>query len=235
MNRKKRNEEELQKASEHLFYEIWMFTSLAKGMASGIFNEGIINNALLESFTVHARILLDFLFAEKPKEDDVIAEDYFSSPDEWSNIREIKSEQLKNIHARVGKEIAHLTYVRQTISPELKGWRFLEIANEINSVFNSFRAHVPKNLLSANWKIPNENDTKQSNAYFIYENWVAEGHKARIHFGHCSYCNFGQGMHKTENEINGRWLGPYNNFQEAFDTATETGGHVSNCKHCNPH
>ena len=35
-------------------------------MSSGVFNEGIINNALLESFTVHARVLLDFLFAENP-------------------------------------------------------------------------------------------------------------------------------------------------------------------------
>ncbi len=38
MNRKKRKQKELQNASEHLFYEIGMFTSLAKGMASGVFN-----------------------------------------------------------------------------------------------------------------------------------------------------------------------------------------------------
>ena len=163
MNRIKRTKEELQKASGHLFYEVWMFTSLAKGMSSGVFNEGIINNALLESFTVHARVLLDFLFAENPRRDDVIAEDYFSSPDEWSKIRANKSDKLKNLHGRVGKEIAHLTYFRQIITPDLKEWNFIEIANEINSVFNIFLELVPKNLLGINWDNSIKKETQPPN------------------------------------------------------------------------
>ena len=127
MNRKKRTQEELQNASDHLFYEIWMFTSLAKGMASGVFNQGIINNALLESFTVHARVLLDFLFAENPRPDDVIAEDYFLSPDEWIKIRDNKSEKLESIHVRVCKEIAHLTYARQIIAPTQRAGILLKL------------------------------------------------------------------------------------------------------------
>ena len=235
MNRKQRTEEELQKASEHLFYEIWMFTSLARGMASGVFNEGIINNALLESFTVHARVLLDFLFAENPRPDDVIAEDYFSSPDEWLKRKANKSENLQNIHVRVGKEVAHLTYFRQTVAPEAKAWNFIEIANEINSAFNDFLRLVPKNLLGVSWHKSIEKETPPNGTYFVYENWVAEGHKAKIHFGDCPYCNFGKGMHQTDNETNGRWLGPFTSFQEAIHAATATGGRVSPCKHCDPH
>ncbi|MFN8400086.1 MAG: hypothetical protein U0X74_08725 [Anaerolineales bacterium] len=235
MNRKQRTKEELIKASEHLLYEVWMFTSLTRGMASGVFNEGVINNALLESFTIHARVLLDFLFAENPRQDDVIAEDYLPSLDEWVKIKAAKSEKLENIYTRVGKEVAHLTYVRQTIVPQAKGWNFIEIANEINSVFNSFLALVPKNLLSLTWQKSIKEETPSSNSYFVYENWVAEGHKARIHFGHCSFCNFGQGMHGTENETHGRWLGPFSSFNEALDVATETKGNVTQCKHCAPH
>ena len=235
MNRKQRTEQELQKASDHLFYEIWMFTSLARGMASGVFNEGIINNALLESFTVHARVILDFLFAENPRPDDVIAEDYFSSPDEWLKIKANKSEKLNNIHVRVGKEVAHLTYFRQTVTSEAKAWNFIEIANEINSVFSKFIKLVPKNLLGASWNKSINEEVQPHRSYFVYENWVAEGHKAKLHFGDCSFCNFGKGMHQTENETNGRWLGPFTNFQEAMNAATETGGRVSHCKHCAPH
>jgi len=234
MNRKQRTEDELKKASEHLFYEAWMFTSLARGMASGVFNEGVINNALLESFTIHARVLLDFLFAENPRDDDVIAEDYLPSSEDWAKVKAAKSEKLQNIHRRVGKEVAHLTYVRQTITPEAKAWNFVEIANEINSVFNGFIALVPKNLLGVSWQKSVEKETPPPNSYFVYENWVAEGHKARIHFAHCSFCNYGKGMHNTENEAHGRWLGPFSSFEKAFEVATGTGGNVSKCKHCAP-
>ena len=78
MNRKQRAQDELRSASDHLHYELWMFSSLAHGLASGISGQSVINNALIESFTIHARILLDFLYAERAKEDDVIAEDFFS-------------------------------------------------------------------------------------------------------------------------------------------------------------
>ncbi len=234
MKRKQRTEEELQKASEHLFYEFWMFTSLARGMASGIFNEGIISNALLESFTIHARVLLDFLFSENPRSDDVIAEDYIPSQSDWVKIKGSKSEILKDIHKRVGKEVAHLTYYRQKVTLDAKIWNFIEIANEINSIFNKFLNLVPKNLLGTNWQKSIQNETELVNSYFIYENWVAEGHKARIHSGDCPYCNFGKGIHHIDNMTNGRWLGPFENFEEVFRVATETGGHVSRCKHCKP-
>ena len=190
---------------------------------------------LYSNLSLFMRVLLDFLFAESPRPDDVIAEDYFSSSDEWLRIKVNKSEILKNIHTRVGKEVAHLTYFRQTITPEAKAWNFIEIANEINSAFNSFLEIVPKDLLGTSWHKSMEKEIPPTNTYFVYENWVAEGRKAKIHFGDCSYCNFGKGMHETDNETNGRWLGPFTNFQEAFNTATETGGRVSQCKHCAPH
>ena len=88
--RKRKPQEILRKASDHLFYEIWMLQSVIKGIASGIAGESIINNALLESFGIHARAVLDFLYSNKPKVDDVIAEDFFSdrslrdNPFTWS-------------------------------------------------------------------------------------------------------------------------------------------------------
>jgi len=192
--------------------------------------------ALLESFTVHARILLDFLFAENPREDDVIAEDYFQSGKIWLKERGNKSNKLESIHKRVGKEVAHLTYTRQTITTDMKVWNFIEIASEINTVFNAFLTHVQKNHLSARRYVTEQKiePTEPTVSFYIYENWVAEGHKARIHFGHCSYCKFGHGIHETTNERNGRWLGPYNTLQEALVSAQNTGGVVSKCKHCNP-
>jgi hypothetical protein len=40
-------------------------------------------NLTLESFVIHARALLQFLYAETPRPDDVIAEDFFEDPSAW--------------------------------------------------------------------------------------------------------------------------------------------------------
>jgi hypothetical protein len=151
MNRKQRSQDQLQRASDHLHYEIWMFKSLAYGLASGISGQGVINNALLESFTIHARILLDFLYAERSQKDDVIAEDFFDDPNQWLKVRSKKSEKVKSVHKRVGKEIAHLTYARQDVTPETKPWRFIEIANEVNDVFTCFLRLIPLERLGSRW------------------------------------------------------------------------------------
>ena len=151
MNRKQRSQDELQYASDHLYYEIGMFTNLAHGLASGMSGESVINNALLESYTIHARILLDFLYAERPKADDVIAEDFFDDPAKWRNAMPQKSEKVQFAHRRVGKEVAHLTYARQDVTPETKPWPFIEIANEVNAVFAQFLHIVSLALLGSRW------------------------------------------------------------------------------------
>lgn len=149
MTRQQRTPEMLRDISEHLFYEFWMFNSLAQAMASGVFGQGALNNAALESFTLHARALLDFLYAEKPQADDVIAEDYFDEPSQWLTVRPEKTETLKVIHKRVGKEVAHLTYARLEVTAETKQWLFIQIANEINSAFDAFLKNVAENRLGS--------------------------------------------------------------------------------------
>jgi len=152
MGRTNRKLEELQESSNHLFYEVWMFISLANGLASGIFGEGPIVNALLESFVIHVRAIMDFLYAERPQSDDVIAEDFFASPEEWKNMRPMLSEALSQAKRRAGKEIAHLTYARLDVTPETKPWRFVEIATEVMAMMDTFLKNVPKEELGSKWK-----------------------------------------------------------------------------------
>jgi F-type H+/Na+-transporting ATPase subunit beta len=71
-------------------------------------------------------------------------------------------------------------------------------------------------------------------SFFVYENWVADGHKARIHLGECGFCKDGNGVHPGSSERNGKWHGPFSSYRQAFDEAVRTGGHVSQCKFCNP-
>lgn len=152
MRRKKRSKDELRGASDCLHYEIWMLTTLARAQSTGIAGNSPLNNALLESFVIHVRVLLDFLYAERPRSDDVIAEDFLPCPDEWSSIRPPKTELLETIRRRVGKEAAHLTYARLDVTPETKGWEFLAIAEDISRAFNQFMQVVPKELLGSRWE-----------------------------------------------------------------------------------
>ena len=155
--RKQRTQEELRRASNHLYYEIWMLTSLASIMASRITGEVVKNNAFIESFTIHARGLLYFLYAGDPQPNDVIADDFFPTSQEWKEARPGKTQILKKVHRRVAKEVAHLTYDRQYVTPEMKGWPFLQIAKDIKVALNEFLRIVPEKLLGPRW----ENEREQ--------------------------------------------------------------------------
>jgi len=74
----------------------------------------------------------------------------------------------------------------------------------------------------------------KSYQFYIYENWQAHGHIARIHRAECSFSNFGKGFHGTDNTEHGQWLGPFRTFENALSAAKETHAEVSTCKICSP-
>jgi hypothetical protein len=152
MPRKTRTVNELREASNHLHYEVWMLSSLANGIASGIPGQGPIANALLESFVIHVRAIMDFLYADCPQADDVIAEDFFDNSEQWTKIRPALSQTLSQAKRRAGKEVAHLTYARLDVTPETKSWPFVQITNEVSTVINAFFQNVPKDKLGSQWK-----------------------------------------------------------------------------------
>ncbi len=186
---KKYTEDELRKASDHLYYEIWMVNQLAEILekrAVGIYNVKrvthtsstdpviltrgtsvariskmnsgeekevgylrVINNALLESFAIHVRALLDFFYTPA-KDDDVVAEHFLSS-DAWVKVKPHKtSDEVQKIKDRVNKEVAHLTYTRQTVRS--KEWPLREIIEDINIAVKAFVGVVPKSLLGSRWR-----------------------------------------------------------------------------------
>lgn len=155
-HRTQRSEQELRNASNDLYYEFWMFAKLAGGLASGILGESIINNALLESFTVHAKVIIDFLYSDGGSDNDVSAADFFANPGEWIRARPARTAMLKemeiDLRYRVAKEIGHLTYDRHVDAPERKPWQFMRIAKEVNVALDVFLEMVPEQLLGPRWK-----------------------------------------------------------------------------------
>ena len=151
MARKTRTDDDLRSASGHLHYEVWMFLTLARALATGVFGEGPLNNATLESFTVHARVLLEFFFGDKPRADDVVADDYLGGQGNWTELRGEMPPILADLRDRVGTEVAHSTFARLAVTPEEKGWRFVEIAQAFEGVVQRFLRAVPGDRLAAVW------------------------------------------------------------------------------------
>lgn len=125
-------------AEEHLTYEVNMLLSAAQGLAQAN-NTWFVTNALLECFTIHLRALIDFLWdPEKLRGDDAIASDFFRSAKVWEEVRPEFPLDLEPARGRTGKEIAHLTYARMTVTTETKGWDVAKMTAAIVPVLTLF-------------------------------------------------------------------------------------------------
>ncbi|MGP8337663.1 MAG: hypothetical protein ACT6FC_05445 [Methanosarcinaceae archaeon] len=147
------DQDKLQKASDHLWYEIWMYQRLVDGMSSGVFGKGPLNNAVLEAFAIHIRALIHFFFDDSSNYDDVLAIHFFSTPDNWRKISPPLTDVLEKAKKRANKEIAHLTYSRQEVTPEKKPWEFIPIYKDLEEVVNVFINAVPEETLGKLWEI----------------------------------------------------------------------------------
>src|SRR5258708_36815418 len=92
---------------EHVSYEIQMFVFMAQKMRRGGL-ETAENNAALETFLLHARCLLDFLYPpETPRKDDVLADDFFDDPSTLRRALPPSLPMSTYLKARTGNEVAH--------------------------------------------------------------------------------------------------------------------------------
>jgi len=111
-------------------------------------------NALIESYAVHLRALLDFFFLDEPvrKKTDILAVDYFEDPNEWiENRPEMSQEQLKEIKDRVSKEVAHITINRIDKPPSERVWPVIEFKEIVLNAKSIFDSYVDRSLLSDRW------------------------------------------------------------------------------------
>jgi len=149
---KSRTPETLRKVSKHLYYEVWMLEALAQILATGQLGKNASGNAAIEAFAIHVRAVMDFLYADSPRPDDVVAEDFLPQDTNWSEVRPPLTKVLKVARKRAGKEVAHLTYARLNVSPEEKLWHFLDIAQDVSLAFKVFLQHVPPENLDDDWR-----------------------------------------------------------------------------------
>jgi hypothetical protein len=147
---KVRSRQELIDAAEHVCYEIWMLHHMGRALAYGLPGNGPILNAFINSFAIHVRNLVDFLYEKKPnkKPDAILAEHYMANGQDWAKMRPALTKKLKDAKIRCDKQVAHLTTRRQ----KKESWNFAEIVRELHSPLAKFVNSIDLSLLGEHFK-----------------------------------------------------------------------------------
>jgi len=140
-------------SEEHVLYEFDMLLwsaglrgSEAHLAAPNPEDAARLNSALIESFVVHLRNVIDFFYPNprRLRDTDVIAADFCDSG-VWQHK---VSKTLKEAHKRADKEMAHLTNARIAGGPPSKDWDFSGLSGELGLVMCCFVKKALRSRLS---------------------------------------------------------------------------------------
>ena len=177
----------LEYSKEHLRYEIEMFFGvgilLSETALPANDNEAVIRNALVESFVIHLRNLLLFLYPHSHGDNDVISDDFFvDTVKDWKCNRPKITSALEDARTRSHREISHLTAFRRDGRGESKDWPVLQLMQEIKSVLQAFVNNASAARLDSSMKslVDSIDPTKTFRA-------VTDPSTASLQVGHVTY------------------------------------------------
>ena len=110
---------------------------------TGQFASPEVQYACLESFAIHSRNLIDFLYPpERTKDDDVFAKHFFTDPQTWRGLSKSLPPSLKDARIQANKQISHLTYYRLSVKRKQKNWYFDAITAALDPLIATFAEHA---------------------------------------------------------------------------------------------
>lgn len=136
----------LKKASEHVYYEAWMFYETIQSLVNT--KDQALINVSLDAFAIHCRNLLDFLYPKtNTRPDDIIVSDYIDDSDLYENHRTPKSD-LRFVIRKTDKQVAHLTYARNRYNSKTKPWPLISIGEKFHKTLSAFYDALSENRKS---------------------------------------------------------------------------------------
>ena len=131
-------------SEEHLLYEMHLFRWVRENLPR---DNGFRLSALLESFAIHLRNLIDFFYTQpgNARNDDLIAADFFDSPGDWKPGAIPKS--LSDARERANKEVSHITYKRKGGTDPTKPWPVNDLFNEVQTLATEFATRASSKKL----------------------------------------------------------------------------------------
>ncbi len=101
-------------------------------------HEKVLANAMVESYVIHLRNLISFLYSEKVESKDIIAADFFEDIKVWYQKRPAISQGLKKARERSHKEVVHLTTDRIAEQVPEKEWPVSKLIGEVKRLMRLF-------------------------------------------------------------------------------------------------
>jgi hypothetical protein len=130
------------KVFRFLHYEREMFYATATDLSSQKpgkekYPQHVVN-ALVESFVIHTRVLIEFFYpSESVHSDTILARHFFSPNKNWTRHCPKKSKLVRDTKERADNLLAHLTYTRSEGKLNKK-WPVAEIVREIGATLKIF-------------------------------------------------------------------------------------------------
>jgi len=126
---------------EHLNYEIWMFYETCRRFINFDWNLLLQfeKNLLVESLSIHTRILVDFFYSDRIDRNDIVAQDLLPKDKNWITIRPPLTQTLRDAKQKANKQLAHLSAWRIKIEKDgKKAWNISGILRNMKEVIRKF-------------------------------------------------------------------------------------------------
>ncbi len=132
--------------SKHLLYEIEMFFALGERFLEPTKTGRVLDNASLEAFLVHARLLYYF-FCCKPQQDDIGITKHFGRP-----RQQFTPTHEKHFIEAINKRVAHLSEKRVEVGAVEETWDTDAIVSIIGAWVKEFSEHVCEEKVKDDFK-----------------------------------------------------------------------------------
>lgn len=151
-------------SGEHLLYELQMFVLAGRELARP-YLAGPLRSAVIESFVIHLRNLIDFFFTAPTHDDDVAAIHFCP---QWN---EAIPNILKLARDRANKELSHLTLQRKTGLHPDKPWDVAALFQSVHQVAKKFVSKASRAKLSP--EVSKWVNMSRSESTAVLSGWVA--------------------------------------------------------------
>jgi hypothetical protein len=137
--------------AEHIRYEMQQLINATDAITRQFPIHNGLQYMILESFAIHLRNLISFLYPFSKQENDVCAEDFYKNFNTWHKLRPTISSTLEHTKIRADKEVGHLTTLRQFGTPESKKWDVTLLIDEVMPILKLFCETSDKVRLSSDF------------------------------------------------------------------------------------
>ncbi len=136
----------IQFAGEHLRYEIEMLYGVSRLIKEGR-ADGVIYNALLESFVLHTSVILDFFYKLPMNPQEAKATHYIRDLEDWRQALPPYDKYFIRFNKKRNREVMHLSYDRLKVEWVEKVWDFTRLNVQLRKIIDLFLTKADPALL----------------------------------------------------------------------------------------